>query len=81
VTAPIAPDVEDAPPPGEELHLPGPSLIPLLNASGIALALVGLTLGTLIIVAGVILFLVTTVLWIRDSVRDINDLPLDHSSH
>jgi hypothetical protein len=81
VTTHYAPDVEDAPPSGEELHLPGPSLTPLLNATGIALALVGLTLGTLIIAVGVLLFLVTLVMWIRDSVHDINELPLDHSGH
>jgi hypothetical protein len=62
----------EAPPPGEELHLPGPSVIPVLNA------IVGLTLGLAIIIGGLVLFLVTAVIWIRDTVRDIDELPLDH---
>ena len=71
----------EAPPQGEELHMPGPSVIPLLNGAGVALALVGLTLGWLIVAIGLVLFLVTTVIWIRDTVRDIDELPLDHSGH
>ncbi len=68
----------DAPPAGEELHLPGPSVIPLLNAFGVTLGIVGLTLGLAVTIAGAVLFLVTTVLWIRDTVRDIDELPLEH---
>ena len=35
----------DTPPAGEHIHLPGPSLQPILLAFGITLALVGVTLG------------------------------------
>ena len=31
----------EPPPAGEEVHLPGPTIIPLLTALGIAVALVG----------------------------------------
>jgi hypothetical protein len=68
----------DAPPVGEELHLPDPSLVPLLNAVGAALALVGLTVSLIFTYAGLVLFIVTLVLWIRDSRRDISDLPAEH---
>jgi hypothetical protein len=68
----------DAPPTGEELHLPGGSIIPLLNAVGVTIALVGLTMSWGIVIAGGALFLVTAVIWIRDTVRDIDELPLDH---
>ena len=67
-----------APPHGEELHLPGGSLVPLLNAVGITVALVGLTISPILIVAGVLLFAVTTVRWIRDVIRDVDQLPLEH---
>jgi hypothetical protein len=30
---------------------------------------------------GLIVFIWTTILWIRDTRRDIANLPLDHSSH
>lgn len=72
-----APDSE-APPVGEEIHLPGPSLVPLLNAVGVALFLVGLTSGRIWILVGTVMFLVTTVLWIRNTQHDISELPAEH---
>ena len=68
----------EAPPAGEELHLPGPSVVPLLNATGIALALVGLTLSWWLVGGGALLFLVTAAVWIRHTIRDIDELPLEH---
>jgi type IV secretory pathway TrbD component len=70
----------DAPPAGEEIHLPGPSLVPVLNAFGVALALVGLTTTWIVSVVGLVLFLVTLVRWVRHTRRDIDQLPLDHST-
>ncbi len=70
----------DAPPAGEELHLPDPSLVPILNAAGVALALVGLTITFYLTVVGGILFLVTLVKWIRDVTHGISELPADHSA-
>jgi hypothetical protein len=69
---------DQAPPAGEEIHLPGPSLVPFLNAVGISLAIVGITTFWLISVAGLLLFLFTLVRWIRDVRRDFNELPLEH---
>ncbi len=69
------------PPVGEEIHLPGPSLLPNLNAAGITLAVIGITLGWVLLVAGCILFVVTTVMWIASTRRDISHLPPDHSAH
>ncbi len=71
----------EAPPAGEEVHLPGPSIVPFLNAVGIALALVGLTVSIVLTIAGLVLFLVTTIRWIRDVVRDVDELPADHAAH
>lgn len=67
------------PPAGEEIHLPGPSLIPLMSAVGITLIVVGTTLSLVISAIGLIIFLVTTVMWIRDTRRDIAELPEDHA--
>jgi hypothetical protein len=72
---------DQAPPVGEEIHLPGPSIIPLLNAVGITLAIVGITTFIELTVVGVILFVVTLVIWIRDVRRDFDELPLEHSHH
>jgi hypothetical protein len=72
--SPLDPEV---PPVGEEIHLPGPSLLPLLTAVGIALALVGITTFIELSIAGAILTLVCAVRWIRDTRHDIDELPLD----
>lgn len=69
----------DTPPVGEEIHLPGPSLIPLMSAIGITLIVVGTTLTLIFSFIGLIIFLVTTVMWIRDTRRDISELPDEHS--
>jgi mannose/fructose/N-acetylgalactosamine-specific phosphotransferase system component IID len=69
------------PPVGEEIHLPGPSLLPILNALGITLALIGITLGLVLVVVGGTLFVVTTWMWIASTRRDIAALPPEHQSH
>ena len=72
--SPLDPEV---PPPGEEIHLPGPSVQPVLLAVGITVALVGVTTNFALVIAGGILALVVTVRWIRDARRDIDELPLE----
>ena len=67
-----------APPAGEEIHLPGQSLVPVLNAAGLALALFGLTFHPVLIIIGGVVFLVTLLRWIGDTRRGIDELPLDH---
>ena len=68
----------DAPPAGEELHLPGPSIVPFLNALGLALILVSLTTWWVYGLIGAIIFVPTTIRWIRDVRRDVESLPLEH---
>lgn len=73
---------EQTPPPvGEEIHLPGPSLLPILNAAGITLFLVGITLGWALMLVGGVLFVVTTWKWIASTRRDIAALPPEHHTH
>jgi hypothetical protein len=68
----------ETPPVGEEIHLPGPSLLPLLSAASITMIVIGTTIALFISIAGLILFLVTTVIWVRDTRRDIDELPEEH---
>jgi hypothetical protein len=68
----------DVEPAGEEIHLPGPSVQPALLAVGITLALVGVTLSVVLVIAGALLSLVVMVRWIQATRRDIAELPLDH---
>jgi hypothetical protein len=68
----------DAPPVGEEIHLPGPSALPVLSAVSITLIVIGTTLSVWVSIVGVILFVITTTMWIRDTRRDIDELPEEH---
>jgi type IV secretory pathway TrbD component len=70
-----------APPAGEEIHLPGPTILPVVMAVGITFAVIGTTLTWLLSIIGVVIFLVTLWMWIRDTRRDISQLPEDHSAH
>jgi hypothetical protein len=66
------------PPAGEEVHMPAPSLLPLVNAAALAIAIVSITLTWYFVALGGVVFLVTTVMWISDVRRDIAELPLEH---
>jgi hypothetical protein len=72
---------ENVPPVGEEIHMPPPSILPLINAAALAAMIVSITLSVVLVIAFGIVFLWTTIIWIRDTRRDIADLPLDHSHH
>ena len=72
--SPLEPEV---PPAGEEVHLPGPSILPVLTGVGITLALVGVTTFIVLTVAGAILTIGCVVRWIKDTRHDIDELPLD----
>ncbi|MEA2242729.1 MAG: hypothetical protein QOD24_2285 [Solirubrobacteraceae bacterium] len=65
------------PPSGEEIHLPGASVQPVLLAAGLTLTLLGVTLGNFMLVAGLVLSVWVIVRWIADTRRDINHLPED----
>lgn len=69
---------DTAPPVGEEIHLPGPSALPVLIAVAMIMLLLGLTGKWYLSVAGVVLLLVCSIRWIRDTRRDIRDLPVEH---
>jgi len=70
-----APVEHDAPPVGEEIHLPGPSLLPIMTAVGLTLTIVGLTVGLPFLIPGAVLFLSCVWRWIGDTRRDIAQLP------
>jgi pilus assembly protein TadC len=71
----------DPPPAGEHIHLPGPSLQPILLAFGITLTLVGVTLGLFLLVTGLVLTVWVIIRWIADTRREMAALPEDLSDH
>ena len=66
------------PPPTEEVHLPGPSYLPVIVAAGITLVVIGVVLSPYLLMGGVLMFLVATVRWIRETREDMAELPLEH---
>ena len=71
-------DITGAPPVGEEVHMPAPSALPLINAAALAIAIVAITISWWVVGVALLVFLGTTVRWIRDVKRDIAELPLEH---
>jgi Cytochrome c oxidase subunit IV len=59
----------------EEIHLPGPSLLPLVTAVGVTIALLGLILSWWFVGAGAAITLFAIWRWIRDVRADIESLP------
>ncbi len=67
-----------APPVGEEIHMPAPSLLPIINAFGLALAIVTITISWVVVAIGLAIFLVSTVIWIVKARREFDELPAQH---
>lgn len=69
------------PPSGEEIHLPGGSLHPLLLTVGITCALVGLTTFPVLMIGGIILTVVVLYKWIQEARQEMASLPASHGDH
>jgi type IV secretory pathway TrbD component len=75
-------EIEDTTPPaGEDIHLPGPSVLPLLVAIAITCMVIGLTISWWFSIFGVVLFVVCVAKWALDTRRDIQELPEEHGHH
>jgi hypothetical protein len=74
-------EITEVPPVGEQLHMPEPSALPLINAAALAGAIVSIALSWWLVGFLFLIFLGTTIKWIFDVRRDIAALPLDHASH
>jgi hypothetical protein len=69
---------QEAPLAGEEIHLPGPSILPFVTAIAITLMVIGTTINWLFSIIGLVIFVVVVLLWVRDTRRDIASLPEEH---
>jgi hypothetical protein len=70
---------QEAPPAGEEIHLPGPTLIPIITAAGVTLIVVGTTIDWIFSALGGIIVILCVIRWIGDTRRDVAALPEEHS--
>jgi hypothetical protein len=64
--------------PGELVHLPGPSYLPVATAFGLTIAVIGVVLSWIIVAVGVVIALVAIVRWIGETREEISELPLEH---
>jgi type IV secretory pathway TrbD component len=69
----------EAPPAAsEDIHLPGPTYLPVIVAGGVALALVGIPFNFLAFLLGMVTWIVAVILWIRSAREEMAELPLEH---
>jgi hypothetical protein len=57
------------------IHLPPPSIWPVILAIGIALTLTGLILNIAVVIAGAVIGIIALALWVRDARREFAELP------
>jgi type IV secretory pathway TrbD component len=69
---------DEAPPVGEEVHLPGPSILPFVTGIAITLMVIGTTINWIFSGIGLAIFIVAASIWIRDTRRDVAALPEEH---
>lgn len=74
----MSPVDRPVPPSGEEIHLPGGSLQPLLLTAGITSTLVGITVSDIALYAGAVLTVAIIIWWIADARRELEELPEHH---
>jgi hypothetical protein len=74
----MSPLERPVPPTGEEIHIPGPSVQPILVTVGITAALLGLTVHVGLVIIGLALTIIVIAAWIRGAVREYHHLPLEH---
>lgn len=68
----------DVPPPGEAIHLPDPSYLPVLVAAGTTIAVVGVVINLFLCAFGLAVTVVAIVRWVGQTRREMAELPLDH---
>lgn len=67
--------VHESPEGHDTIHLPPPSIWPVVLAIGIAALLLGLVLNRVLLLVGVLITAGSLALWVRDARREFRDLP------
>jgi hypothetical protein len=67
-----------APPPSEDIHIPGPTILPLVAAIAITLIVIGTTLSWIMSIVGGVILIVVAIRWVADTRRDVAALPEQH---
>jgi hypothetical protein len=69
---------EQTPPAGEEIHLPGPSLLPIISAAAVTGIVIGTTIWWVWSAIGGVVLIICLFLWVSDTSRDVASLPEEH---
>jgi hypothetical protein len=78
-TEPVVPT--EVPPSSEDIHIPGGSILPLAVAASITLMVIGTTIWWVWSAIGLVGFVISVGIWIRDSRHEIDALPEEHHHH
>ena len=68
----------NAPPVGEQIHMPGSSSLPIVNAAGLSVGIIGVTISPVMVAFGALVFLISTIAWVRAASRELDELPAEH---
>jgi hypothetical protein len=74
----MSPVDRPVPPAGEDIHIPGPSIQPILLAAAITTALLGITISVVMLIAGGVLTVAVLIAWIAGARREFDELPAEH---
>lgn len=66
------------PAPSETIHLPDPSYLPIIVGAGVSIAVIGVVFNPIVLATGILITVVAIARWVRDTRRDIAELPLEH---
>jgi len=66
------------PPVGEEIHMPGPSLLPIISAGAITAIVVGTTINLIFSAVGLAVLIICAYRWVSETARDVSSLPEEH---
>jgi hypothetical protein len=69
---------ERVPSPGEQIHLPGPSLLPFISAAAITGIVIGTTIWWVWSAIGGVVLIICVFRWVSETSRDVAALPEEH---
>ncbi|TMM04296.1 MAG: hypothetical protein E6G05_06285 [Actinobacteria bacterium] len=69
---------ERTPPAGEQIHMPGPSLLPIISAAAVTGIVVGTTIWWVWSAIGGVVLIICVFRWVSDTSRDVASLPDEH---
>jgi hypothetical protein len=74
----VSEPTDRTPPVGEEIHLPGPSLLPIISAAAVTAVVIGTTINLIFSAVGLAVLILCVFRWVADTTRDIGSLPEEH---